>query len=460
MNSLRVTLAFSIAAALASGALAQSPEGRTRVIRVGSTQPASTQAAQAPAAAYSTEVPLVQRSAPADGGQGTTLVLNAAHSFNVTLSARDPRPPNGTGPGIALPQTDVFGYFAIPALTQNPSNPEVFIKVLDATAIPGQGYWIFYGFLTDLIFDLTVHENATGRQVVFHKDAGQALNGFDTTTFTPAAVTTRETEAIAATPNAFVRTAVDITNHTQASITADVQYSYTCPVACSPPVAFNSSLVTRFTLGPFGNLHFDDVVQALADQGALTNPGVVQGSYGTLLVTFNGLPGNVGWEATAQARTYNRLSEPDPLRGTVGYGMNGSLFFESSRTSVTGTVRDTHVTPGLEGSLVSQVGIRNTDITGTNGKVNVDVSLYDPDTAGRVGSVIPLNNISPGEVRLISDVFTAAGVAGLNKTLIVFADVRSPGTNTPTIEGFVLFQDKNSGDIRFTEMRCANVGGC
>ncbi len=63
-------------------------------------------------------------------------------------------------------------------------------------------------------------------------------------------------------------------------------------------------------------------------------------------------------------------------------------------------------------------------------------------------------------MRLISDVFTAAGVAGLNKTLILFADVRNPGTGTPTIEGFVLFQDTNSGDIRFTEMQCANAGGC
>ncbi len=176
-------------------------------------------------------------------------------------------------PGIALPQSDVFGYFSIPALTQNPSNPEVFIKVLDATALPGQGYWIFYGFLTDLVFDLTVRENATGRTKVFHKDAGQQLNGFDTTTFIPGAATTRETEAISATPNAFVRTAVDLTNHTQASITADVQYTYKCTsTACSPANEFNSSAVKRFTLGPFANFHFDDIVQALADQGALTSP--------------------------------------------------------------------------------------------------------------------------------------------------------------------------------------------
>ena len=70
-------------------------------------------------------------------------------------------------------------------------------------------------------------------------------------------------------------------------------------------------------------------------------------------MTFNNLPGNIGWEATVQARTYNRISEPDPLRGTVGYGMNGSLFFESTNTTLTATVRDTRPTPWLEGSLTA-----------------------------------------------------------------------------------------------------------
>jgi hypothetical protein len=97
-------------------------------------RPASAEAA---AATYSTELPYVQRSAPADGGQGTTLVLNAAHSFNVTLAARDPRSGN-TGPGIALQQSDVFGYFSIPALTQNPSNPRSSSRSWTRRRFPGR----------------------------------------------------------------------------------------------------------------------------------------------------------------------------------------------------------------------------------------------------------------------------------------------------------------------------------
>ncbi len=461
MKLSRLFVACSFAAALTPVVFAQT-SGRAPVIRAGGPSasggmlPASTEAA---AATYSTELPFVQRFAPADNGESNTLVLNAAHSFSVTLAARDPRSGN-TGPGVALKQSDVFGYFSIPALTQNPSNPEVFVKVLDATAIPGQGYWIFGGFLTDLIFDLTVTEDGTGRSRTFHKDAGQQLNFFDTTTFTPTAgVTARHTSAIQETPNAFVRTAVDISNHTPASITADIQYTYKCTsAACSPVGGFYNTAVRRINLGAFGNFHDDDIVDLLDSQGVL-QPGANQGSIGTLLITFNGLPGNVGWEATAQANTYNRISEPDELRGTVGYGMNGSLFFESTNTSVTATVRDTRVTPGLEGDLLTNVGIRNTDIVGTNANVNVDLSLYDPDSGARIGNVVQLNGIAPGEVRVVEDLYTAAGVGNANKSLILFADVRNRTPSSPTIEGFVLIQDFRSLDSRFHEMKCGDPTG-
>ena len=218
---------------------------------------------------------------------------------------------------------------------------------------------------------------------------------------------------------------------------------------------FYSTQIRRITLDAFGNFHDDDIVELLGSQ-SLLQPGAAEGSSGTILVTFNGLPGNVGWEATAQARTYNRILEPDAQRGTVGYGMNGSLFFESTNTSVTSTVRDTRPSPGLEGALSSHVGIRNTDIFGTQGNVNVDLSLYDPDSHTRVGNVIPINGIAPGEVRVINDVFSAAGVPNANKTLIVFADVRNASQSSPTIEGFVLMQDTLSGDTRFFEMRCGD----
>jgi len=462
MKLLRRTLFASIVALFATGAFAQTSV-RGPVARIHSAPRIA--AAQAPTATYSTEIPLVQRFAPADGGNSTTLVLDAAHSFNVTLSARDQRT-NNTGPGIALPQNDLFGYFSIPALTGNGSNPEVFVKILDGRTI-NQSFWVFYGHLTDLQYDLTVTENATGRVKTYHKAAGQQPGGFDTTAFPNASATTRETQsvrsiqAIDAAPNSFVRTAVDISNHTSAQITADLQYNYTCTSpGCSPANRFYNSPVRRINLGPFGNFHQDDVVDYLSTQSAL-QPGAEEGSNGTLLVTFNGLPSNVGWEATAQASVYNRILEPDALRGTVGFGMNGSLFFESTNTSLTSTVRDTVPSPGLEGALVTNVGIRNTDIGGTNGNVNVDLTLYDPTTGNRVGNTLQVNNIAPGEVRLINDLYTQAGIpAATVGSLILFADVRNATANSPTIEGFVLIEDSFSGDSRFHEMKCADPVSC
>lgn len=70
-----------------------------------------------------------------------TLSLNASHSFSVSLGARDQRT-GRTGGGLPIPVSDIFGYFSIPDLTFNPGNPEVFVKILDGTAINGS-FWIW-----------------------------------------------------------------------------------------------------------------------------------------------------------------------------------------------------------------------------------------------------------------------------------------------------------------------------
>ena len=114
-------------------------------------------------------------------GNSSTLCLNSSHSFFVTLEARDQRT-NNTGPGLAIPQNDIFGYFSIPALTNNPTNPEVFVKVLDGTPVNGH-YWVFFGGLTDLEYTITVREISTGHTKTYFKPAGSAAGGFDTSAF-------------------------------------------------------------------------------------------------------------------------------------------------------------------------------------------------------------------------------------------------------------------------------------
>lgn len=113
----------------------------------------------------------------------TVLRLNAAHTFDLTLSARDPRTGN-TGTGTVIGQNDVYGYFSIPAVSGNAGNPEVIVKMVDATAI-GQNYWVFYGCMTDLEYTLNVKENATGIVKTYSKDVGKPCGQFDTSGFLP-----------------------------------------------------------------------------------------------------------------------------------------------------------------------------------------------------------------------------------------------------------------------------------
>src|SRR5262249_23517118 len=72
-----------------------------------------------------------------------SLTLNPPHPFTVILSATDQRT-GRVGTGVATQANDLWGWFSIPAITGNSNNPEVFVKMLDGTALNG-AYWFFYG---------------------------------------------------------------------------------------------------------------------------------------------------------------------------------------------------------------------------------------------------------------------------------------------------------------------------
>jgi PKD repeat protein len=142
----------------------------------------------------------------------TVLRLNAAHTFDLTLTARDPRTGN-SGSGQVIGQNDVYGYFSIPDLSGNAGNPEVIVKMVDATAI-GQSYWVFYGCMTDLEYTLSVQENATGIVKTYTKDVAKQCGQFDTSGFLPTATPTPTpiaTETPVATPTPTGPTVVALT---------------------------------------------------------------------------------------------------------------------------------------------------------------------------------------------------------------------------------------------------------
>jgi len=119
----------------------------------------------------------------AAAGASNTLRLLSAHPFDITLSATDPRT-GGTGQGQVIGQNDIYGIFSIPAITSNASNPEVIVKMVDASGI-GQNYWVFYAALTDLNYTLAVQEASTGTTKSYNDaKVGTTVCGkFDTSGF-------------------------------------------------------------------------------------------------------------------------------------------------------------------------------------------------------------------------------------------------------------------------------------
>jgi len=119
----------------------------------------------------------------ADQASEDTLRLVSAHPFEIKVSARDPRT-GTTGQGQLISQTDIYGIFSIPAITGNAANPEVIVKMVDASAI-GANYWVFYSALTDLNYTLTVKETATGRTKTYQdaKVGTTVCGAFDTSGF-------------------------------------------------------------------------------------------------------------------------------------------------------------------------------------------------------------------------------------------------------------------------------------
>ena len=428
------------------------------------------QSAKAQAAAYSTEIPLVTRIAPT--ADPNTLILNAAHPFSITLTARDTGRTGNSGPGLAIPQNDIFGFFSIPTVTGNSSNPEVFVKIIDGRGLNG-AYWIFSNGLSDLEYTLTVREVATGRTKVYSKAFGSATacGTFDTSAFpSPAGdASPVDIEAIDAVNVAnrasWSRTSLDLTNTTAVNgVTVELQYSYTCIASTCSPVNFFHRTPPQdprliFTLNARSSLHFDDIVGYMAGLAGtpLLSTGADRGSYGTLLVTFRNVPGTLGGEGIAYARTYSLVSEADPLKGAIGLSTPASFFYESSHVTLAGNARDTKSAPGQEGAVTSTVGIRNSDALFTQANATVDITFYDASNGARVGGTLTAASLQPGEVREFADVWTAAGIPASVHSVLVYADVRGGTLSSPTIDGYVTVDNVNSKDSFYFDLKCADA---
>ncbi|MEA2600011.1 MAG: hypothetical protein QOF89_1003 [Acidobacteriota bacterium] len=83
---------------------------------------------------------------------------------------------NGTGTPVALTdQSGMFWFFDV-------SNVELVVKVIDARSLNGK-FWIYYGALSDVEYDLTVTDTTTGQGHTYHNNPGNLCGKGDTTTF-------------------------------------------------------------------------------------------------------------------------------------------------------------------------------------------------------------------------------------------------------------------------------------
>jgi len=83
-----------------------------------------------------------------------------------------------TGVGMASPLTGDTGTFWF----FNPANVELVVKVLDGRALNDR-WWVFFGALSNVEYDLTVTDTATGAHRTWHNPAGRLASVAETSAF-------------------------------------------------------------------------------------------------------------------------------------------------------------------------------------------------------------------------------------------------------------------------------------
>jgi hypothetical protein len=84
----------------------------------------------------------------------------------------------GAGRAVALSSdTGYFWFF-------NPNNVELITKALDGTAVNGN-HWFFYGALSNVKYQITVTDTATGRVKTYDNPSGRFASAGDTEAFVP-----------------------------------------------------------------------------------------------------------------------------------------------------------------------------------------------------------------------------------------------------------------------------------
>ncbi len=129
-------------------------------------------------AAYAGVTLLVHLTPKGDCVAGDTTHCLLGGRFAVALTWKNQHAGGAIGVGHMKPDSDQSGLFWF----FDPANTELVVKVLDGTPVNGK-FWVFYGGLTDVEFDLQVVDTVTGQQRVYHHAPGTLLGLADTAAF-------------------------------------------------------------------------------------------------------------------------------------------------------------------------------------------------------------------------------------------------------------------------------------
>ena len=108
----------------------------------------------------------------------TTALCLSGSRFEVRVTWKDFHGNTGEGQAVALTgDTGYFWFF-------NEANVELVVKVLDARPLNGH-FWVFYGALSNVEYELTVRDNETGDVRIYDNATGQFASTGDTAAFPP-----------------------------------------------------------------------------------------------------------------------------------------------------------------------------------------------------------------------------------------------------------------------------------
>ncbi|HEX4966486.1 MAG TPA: VCBS repeat-containing protein, partial [Thermoanaerobaculia bacterium] len=121
---------------------------------------------------HTTENPL----RPCDPGQGLCLL---GGRFEVRVAWKNQHDGGSQGVGHPVPRSDTSGTFWF----FDGINVELILKMLDGRSI-NNDFWLFYGALSDVEYDIVVFDTQTGATRVYHNPPGDICGRADTQVFT------------------------------------------------------------------------------------------------------------------------------------------------------------------------------------------------------------------------------------------------------------------------------------